>query len=186
MGAVQSGYVEATALPGDQRAAAVAGREWQADVDPWSIVVRHGRWYLLCWSHASDGRRAYRIDRMRNVAILDEPFEAPADLDPVKTLEEHLAVGWEFAVDIEVECPAEELAPRISRMLGSVEPNGPDRCRLVGSTGNPYWYAEQLAALPAEFRINGGPEVRACVRQLGQRLLAATATTAKDSGTQNI
>ena len=82
--------------------------------------------------------------------------------------------------------PAEELAPRISRMLGSVEPNGPDRCRLVGSTGNPYWYAEQLAALPAEFRINGGPEVRACVRQLGQRLLAATATAAEDSGTQNI
>lgn len=24
-----------------------AGTEWTSDVDPWAIVVRHGRWYLL-------------------------------------------------------------------------------------------------------------------------------------------
>jgi hypothetical protein len=29
--------------------------------------------------------------------------------------------------------------------------------RLTGSTGNPYWYAEQLAALPAPFRAASAP-----------------------------
>ncbi|MET0965040.1 MAG: HTH domain-containing protein, partial [Nakamurella sp.] len=29
-----------------------AGSEWQMEVDPWAVVVRHGRWYLLCRSLA--------------------------------------------------------------------------------------------------------------------------------------
>lgn len=35
-----------------------AGTEWTGDVDPWAVVVRHGRWYLLCRKHpkASAGR----------------------------------------------------------------------------------------------------------------------------------
>ena len=40
-----------------------AGSEWVVEVDPWAVVVRHGRWYLLCRSHTTDARRAYRIDR---------------------------------------------------------------------------------------------------------------------------
>ena len=28
-----------------------AGNEWKAEVDPWAVVVRYGRWYLLCHSH---------------------------------------------------------------------------------------------------------------------------------------
>ncbi len=70
-----------------------AGSEWLTEVEPWAIVVRHGRWYLLCRSLAKDARRAYRIDRIRGVEELDDTFVAPTDLDPVAVLEEHLAVG---------------------------------------------------------------------------------------------
>ena len=47
-----------------------AGSEWAIEVDPWAVVVRHGRWYLLCRSHRADARRAYRIDR---VSAVDDP-----------------------------------------------------------------------------------------------------------------
>src|SRR5512132_3076505 len=60
-----------------------AGSEWVIEVDPWAVVVRHGRWYLLCRSHSTDARRAYRIDRVRGVEVLDDTFSPPADLDPV-------------------------------------------------------------------------------------------------------
>ena len=30
-----------------------AGSEWVVEVDPWAVVVRHGRWYLLCRSHTA-------------------------------------------------------------------------------------------------------------------------------------
>jgi len=32
-----------------------SGHEWEAAVDPWAVVVRHGRWYLLCHSHRAGG-----------------------------------------------------------------------------------------------------------------------------------
>jgi len=46
-----------------------AGSEWVTDVDPWAVVVRHGRWYLLCRTHPTNALRAYRIDRVRGVEM---------------------------------------------------------------------------------------------------------------------
>jgi predicted DNA-binding transcriptional regulator YafY len=83
---------------------------WVIEVDPWAVVVRHGRWYLLCWSHTTDARRAYRIDRVRGVEVLDDTFSPPADLDPVAMLEEHLAVGWEYNVEVVIDAPVDTVA----------------------------------------------------------------------------
>jgi len=150
-----------------------SGAEWDAEVDPWAVVVRHGRWYLLCWSHTSGGRRAYRIDRVRSVEVLADGFDPPAALDAVAVLEEHLAVGWEYSVEVEIDASVDEVAPWTPRTLGRLEPTGAGTCRLIGTTSNPRWYATQLASLPAAFRIVGGAEVRDAACALGQRLLAA-------------
>lgn len=88
-------------------------------------------------------------------------------------LEEHLAVGWQFDVDVVIDAPVEEVARCLPRALGRLETLGAGSTRLVGSTSNPVWYAEQLAALPAPFRIVACPEVAEAVREIGQRLLAA-------------
>jgi predicted DNA-binding transcriptional regulator YafY len=150
-----------------------AGSEWVMEVDPWAVVVRHGRWYLLCWSHSADARRAYRIDRVSAVEVLDDTFSPPADLDAVTMLEEHLAVGWEYAVEVLIDAPVDTVAPRLPRALGRLEPLD-DRTRLVGSTSNPGWYAEQLAVLPAPYRVVECPELREAARVIGQRMLTAT------------
>ena len=150
-----------------------AGSEWAGEVDPWAVVVRHGRGYLLCHAHASDARRAYRIDRIRDVQVLDAGFDRPADLDPVADLEEHLAVGWEYDVEVMIDAPLEEVARRIPRVLGRLEVVDDRSTRLLGSTSNPIWYAEQLAAVPAPFRVVGGEALRECVAALAQRLASA-------------
>jgi predicted DNA-binding transcriptional regulator YafY len=150
-----------------------AGSEWVMEVDPWAVVVRHGRWYLLCWSHTPDARRAYRIDRVRTVAVLDDTFNPPADLDPVATLEEHLAVGWEYDVEVVIDAPVDALARCLPRTLGRLEPLDARTTRLAGSTSNPVWYAEELAAIPAPYRIVRCPELQEAARVLGRRLLAA-------------
>ncbi|MGH3336440.1 MAG: helix-turn-helix transcriptional regulator, partial [Nocardioides sp.] len=77
-----------------------AGSEWSTDVDPWAVVVRHGRWYLVCRTHPRDAVRAYRVDRVSAPEVLDHSFTPPADLDPVAMLEAHLAVGWEYEVEV--------------------------------------------------------------------------------------
>ncbi|GAA1250092.1 helix-turn-helix transcriptional regulator [Oryzihumus leptocrescens] len=150
-----------------------AGSEWLVEVDPWAVVVRHGRWYLLCHSHAADARRAYRVDRVHAVELLDDTFTPPAELDPVGMLEDHLAVGWEYDVEVVIDAPAETAGRCLPRALGRVEALDEGTCRLVGSTSNPLWYAQQLAAVPAAYRVVSCPEVQEAARFLGQRLLAA-------------
>lgn len=154
-----------------------AGSERVFEVEPWAVVVRHGRWYLLCRLLGKDAVRAYRIDRVRDVDVLAPTFTPPTDLDPVALLEEHLAVGWEYDVELVIDAPLDTVARCVSRAIGRLEPIDAEHTRLVGSTSNPYWYAEQLAVVPAPYRIVEGPEVRAAVRALGQRLLAAVDET---------
>jgi predicted DNA-binding transcriptional regulator YafY len=150
-----------------------AGSEWFAEVDPWAVVVRHGRWYLLCRTHPKNSVRAYRVDRVGAVEVLTETFTPPADLDPVTMLESHLAVGWEYDVDVVIEAPMDTVAPCVRRALGVLEPIDSASTRLTGSTSNPAWYAEQLATIPASYRIVESPELRAAARTLGERLLRA-------------
>jgi predicted DNA-binding transcriptional regulator YafY len=150
-----------------------AGSERVIEVDPWAVVVRHGRWYLLCWSRSANARRAYRVDRVRAVEVLDDTFTPPADLDPVAVLEEHLAVGWEYEAEVVIDAPVESVERFLPRAVGRLEPIDAGTTRLVGSTSNPVWYAEQLAVIRASFRIVRCPEIQEAARALGQRVLAS-------------
>ena len=150
-----------------------AGSERVIEADPWAVVVRHGRWYLLCWSHTTQARRVYRIDRVGEVRLLQDPFSPPVGLDPVAMLEDHLAVGWEYDVEVVIDAPRDTMTRCLPRALGRLEPLDAESTRLVGSTSNPMWYAGQLAAIPASYRIVRCPELREAARILGQRLLAA-------------
>ena len=141
-----------------------SGSEWDIDVDPWAVVVRHGRWYLMCWSHGADARRAYRIDRVREVQVLDESFVPPADLDAVAMLEDHLAIGWEYDIEVHIDAAIDIAERCLPRALGRLERLDDGTCRLVGSTSNPVWYAEQLAVIPASYRIVGCPELQDAAR----------------------
>ncbi|NDL59442.1 helix-turn-helix transcriptional regulator [Phytoactinopolyspora mesophila] len=151
-----------------------AGSQWVSEVDPWAVVVRHGRWYLLCWSCDKEAVRTYRVDRVIDVAELDVSFTPPAELDPVETLEEHLAVGWEYDVEVVIDAPPESVARWLPRSLGCREAAGAHTTRLVATTSNPRWYVEQLALLDVPYRIVGSAEIRAAAQGLGRRLLDAS------------
>ena len=150
-----------------------SGREWEAEVEPWAVVVRHGRWYLLCHRRDLDARRAYRLDRVRSATVLDAGFDPPSGLDPVQELEEHLAAGWEFGTEVHVTASAEAVARVLPSHLGRPVPEPDGSCRIVGSTSNPASYAEDLARLPYPYRIVAGPELRSAARALAERMLSA-------------
>lgn len=155
-----------------------SGTEWQSEVDPWAVVVRYGRWYLLCHSHRAGAVRTYRVDRVHAVRQTAHDFQVPADLDPVAALEENLGAGWEFPTRVVFDAPLAEVARRVRPPMGRLEPWG-EGCVLVGSTSNPSMYAQEwLAALPFAMRVVGGPELRAAVAALVARFTAALAIEA--------
>jgi predicted DNA-binding transcriptional regulator YafY len=150
-----------------------AGSEWSTEADPWSVVVRHGRWYLLCWSHSAKAQRAYRVDRVISAEVLEDGFDDPGISDPVAMLESHMAVGWEYEVEVTIDAPFESVARCVPRALGRLEAVSAGGCRLSGSTSNPQWYAEQLTVIKASYRIVRCPELQQAARLVGQRLIDA-------------
>ena len=156
-----------------------AGTESVIVVEPWAVVVRHARWYLLCRSPATDQRRAYRIDRIRAVEVLNDRFEPPADLDPVAVLEDHLASGWAHSTDVIIDAGIDDVTPWLPRTLGRLEVVDAATTRLAGSTNNLSDYAAQLNFLPCAYHIVGGDELRDATRALAQRMLDAAQDPAR-------
>jgi predicted DNA-binding transcriptional regulator YafY len=155
-----------------------SGREWESEADPWAVVVRHGRWYLLCYSHQAGAVRSYRVDRVAAVGHTGRSFTPPEDLDPVAALEENLGEGWDFPARVVFTAPVSEVAPWIRPHMGRLEPHA-SGCVLVGTTGNPAAYAQEwLAAIPLAFRVEGGHELRTAVAALASRCAAAVADQA--------
>jgi predicted DNA-binding transcriptional regulator YafY len=146
---------------------------WEMEFDPWAVVVRHRRWYLLGWSHGKQARRVLRVDRVRSVEELDATFEPPPDLDPMAAVEEQLAMGWRHSVEVLIEAPLDRCRAWLPRSFGRLEAVSAGTTRLVATTDEPDWYAAQLGHLPFPFRLVDSPEVREAMTELGRRLLAA-------------
>jgi predicted DNA-binding transcriptional regulator YafY len=195
-GAVRPGTETTSALvaaAGAQRRVGIgyrseSGRQWEEDVDPWAVVVRHGRWYLLCHSHRAGAVRAYRIDRIQSVTGSGGQFRAPEDLDYVDLLEQHLGAGWEFETKVSFDAPHDEVARYVRPPMGRLERiDDGKRCVLIGTTSNPAMYAGQwLAAIPIRFRVEGGPELRAVVAAVAERLTAALGAAPDNERSQRI
>ena len=150
-----------------------AGRRLNVEVEPWFVVVRHGRWYLLSRLLPAHDVRAYRVDRVNAVTPLAGQFDPPRGIDPVALLESHLASGWAHGAVIVIEAPIDDVSRCLPTHLGRLEALEDGTTRLVGSTSDPAMYAQGLANCPAPFRVLDGDEVRAAVIALGQRLLVA-------------
>ncbi|WP_346623639.1 WYL domain-containing protein [Blastococcus montanus] len=46
-------------------------------VDPMRLLLVDGRWYLEAWCRRAEGVRLFRLDRVDDVAVLDEPAAPP-------------------------------------------------------------------------------------------------------------
>lgn len=63
----------------------------ERDVDPYALVHRWGWWYVVGHCHLRRAMRTFRVDRIRELTLLTEPFDLPADFD----VKEYLAAdGW--------------------------------------------------------------------------------------------
>lgn len=150
------------------------GPVWSGRVDPWAVVVRHRRWYLLCLDHRSEQIRTLRIDRIQQVEVLPERIVVPEDLDAVALLEEHLGAHREHSTSVLFEAPIDRVRPFVSAPMGRLEVVDDDSCRLVGSTSNPAMYAgEWLAWMPLVFRIEGDEALRAAAGDVAAKMARA-------------
>lgn len=66
------------------------GSERQRGVDPYRLFHRGDAWYLVGRCHVHDEPRTFRLDRIRELAPLDERFRVPPDF----SLDDYLEDAW--------------------------------------------------------------------------------------------
>lgn len=153
-----------------------SGRDWTGLVEPWAVVVRQGLWYLLGHSLEHQQTRTWRIDRVTGAQRRHEPVVVPAGLDPVAELERKLGSGWPLTTRVRFAAPIDQLRHWVSPLMGELTPDGPDGSVLTGTTNDPQMYAgEWLAAIPFDFVVLDGTELRAARVALAERFARASA-----------
>ena len=124
-------------------------REREMDVDPWAVVVRHRRWYLLGWSHSQGraARAARRPGGPGRAASRDASRRRPTSTRP-------RARGAAVAGLALRGRGRDRRADGRRRSTGCRGRSAGSRRWGSGATGwsattdEPDWYAAQLAALP--------------------------------------
>lgn len=155
-------------------------RAWQEEastrtVEPWALLVRHRRWYLLALNSEKRSVRTYRVDRITDVRVTETRFERPADLDPAYEFEHHLQTTWTHPTEVDIHAPIADARRWIPFTMGELTPLTAGTCRLTGRTNNCKAYMLDLAHTPYDFTVLGSADLRIAAQQLLQRVSVPSA-----------
>lgn len=129
-------------------------------VDPYALLQREGRWYLFGHDHLRKDARLFRLDRVLETEVLEEPFERPAWLSESDAVLRTLAGAhgrWE--VEVLLETSMEEAREQVPPMLASLE-EAEGGVLMRGTADSLDGVARLLAGLFCPFVVKGPPELR--------------------------
>ena len=152
------------------------GVESTRHAEPYRLVSLGQRFYLVANDLDRDDWRTYRVDRICRVRptgarfVIDDPPDAAALVARGRG-----RAGLRAAVDRALPRLAGGHAPtRSPRVVGHCRPDPDDpACTLVEIGGDADWVARYLAGSRLAFEPVDAPELRAELRLIGERLVAA-------------
>ena len=138
-------------------------------VDPWGLVAALGQWYLVAWDHLSEDERMFRIDRIKEVEMLDDAADVPADFDPARYRGAFVERGGEETVRLEI-------SPTAARWFEDYYPTKSARSLDDGwrevelASGATRWAATLVLRLGQEARAVSPQAVRDDATALARRI----------------
>lgn len=138
-------------------------------VDPWTLHVVDGTWYLQGHDQDAGDRRTFRLDRAVGLEVLDTPIGVPApeQLPPPR----YEPGPDDVEVTVEVEASARWLADALT--IETVEEREDGGARLTFRTDAPRWVARLVLMAGGGARVTGPPHVAATVRDLADQAAGA-------------
>ncbi|MFI1825228.1 helix-turn-helix transcriptional regulator [Streptomyces sp. NPDC020412] len=157
-------------------------RSWRQDrtdrdVDPYGVVFRTGRWYVVGHDHLRGELRIFRIDRIVSVVPRTEAFTVPDGFDPVAYLTSTLADGaYRWQVEVTVHGPLAEIARSLPSPAVTLTAQ-PVGVLLQAHADCLDGMARLLASLEWPFTVHHPDELRQALKDLADRLTAAAERT---------
>jgi predicted DNA-binding transcriptional regulator YafY len=148
-------------------------------LDPWGLADKDDVWYLIAGT--DKGQRTFRVDRIVDAALTDEPFERPAGFDLQATWTkivdtmEHRRSGGTATVLIDPK-QLHVLLDQFGRQSEILEPAPDGRARVVVTAPLPVMIAQQLAGWGNGIEVVDSPPVQAELARIGAELTARYGT----------
>ena len=137
------------------------------DIEPWAVFTTLGNWYVQGFCRMVGAERVFRVDRIRELEVLEEHFERPQEIPAP-------GVGYSPSDDDVVARIL--LSPRATWILDyypvDVLKETKKGIEVRFSSPDAEIPARLLLRLGADARLLAGEEVRARVRSMASRLLA--------------
>ncbi|MGR6920623.1 helix-turn-helix transcriptional regulator [[Actinomadura] parvosata] len=140
--------------------------------EPYGLVSKGNRWYLVAWDTDRRDWRTFRADRMRLRTPNGPRFapREPPEPDVAAWVQRRLAHEmWPVEARFLLHAPAERVAGRVA---GTVEPLDGERCLLTLRGDDPHLMAVVVAFLDVDFEVLEPVELKERLRALGSRLIA--------------
>jgi predicted DNA-binding transcriptional regulator YafY len=163
---------------------AQSGQVSERDVDPYQVVNRFGRWYLVGYCHLRAGQRVFRLDHMIWTRALPQSIATSASFTPAEALaavEQAIAQApWRWEFDIIAQAPLEVMRTSIPATLATLHPHA-DGVRLHGFADDLDRLAYTLAGLRCPLIIVQPPELRAHLLALADHIRDIAEQVGSDS-----
>jgi predicted DNA-binding transcriptional regulator YafY len=153
-----------------------SGAVTHREVEPYRLVLRGSRWYLLGWDLGRDDWRTFRVDRLRVKVPNGRRFRPRPD--PEGGFEGHVVraletASWHTRYRVRLLAPADVIRERAPSSV-EIEPDGAHACVVTVGSDDAAMVARYLAWWDVPFEVLDAPDLLAEVRVLAQRYAEAS------------
>jgi len=142
------------------------------EFDPYAIVHRWGWWYAIGYCHKREAVRTFRVDRIQELALLDQSFDIPAEFNIHSYLEQEVASRPGFPVKMRFAPEVAAMAREYAMGWDSTE-SQPDGSLIVTMKApNVMWAASNALAYGPSVTVLEPEEVRRTVQEWAQATAA--------------
>jgi predicted DNA-binding transcriptional regulator YafY len=144
--------------------------ETARDVEPLGVVCYGGAWYLVAWCRLRRDVRHFRVDRIRELTLLDERFAAHEEFSLTKHLKEQVARDEVLPVRVWWARNAQERARRESTATLVAEHERDGGAEFSLTTFSLEWLARWLLSFGSDAEALAPAKLRKLVRDEAERV----------------
>lgn len=141
-------------------------------VNPYGVVYRVGRWYMVGFCHLRSDIRTFRLDRILSATLLQETFETPIDFNVLEHVEKALAATpGIYKVEVLFRTTMEAVQAQVPMAFGQLT-KVEDGVYLTAFVQNLSWVAGFLSGLTLPMEIRQPQALRVEMACLIERVKA--------------
>jgi predicted DNA-binding transcriptional regulator YafY len=146
------------------------GAETERALDPYGLVYREGRWYVVGYCHLRQGVRVFRLDRVLHVEPREETFARPAGFDSLEyALRAFAAIPDRWLVEVLLETTLDRVRWSVPPGFATLEET-PDGIVLRAYDNDLDHTARFLVGLDCRMKVRHPPELLDALRCLAEEI----------------